>query len=227
MLNLEKLKSMQSVGGSELSIGLLLFSLVVGRMAERVLEIGRHKGFSTYCIAEGFRCLQDMPRIGWNCQRPEIDYDYLFSAKDRILDSVDISEEHIEDCKSLLAEEGLSEYVTLHTIDSKEFVPGSEWYDIIFIDGDHTFEGCKEDVKSFYPFLKGGGYLVLHDYFGFYTNMTWNPGGIFGGEFTHGEDSINSSPIKSVCEWIEETYPVQVLLFDTNFMSCKIYRKEE
>lgn len=36
-------------------------------------------------------------------------------------------------------------------------------YDMIFIDGDHSYEGVKKDFYNFYPMLKKGGYIVLHD----------------------------------------------------------------
>lgn len=36
-------------------------------------------------------------------------------------------------------------------------------YDFIFIDGDHTYEGAKQDFDNYYPMLKKGGVLALHD----------------------------------------------------------------
>lgn len=40
-------------------------------------------------------------------------------------------------------------------------------YDVLFIDGDHSFEGCLADLKNWYPKLKIGGHILLHDcYFG-------------------------------------------------------------
>ena len=35
--------------------------------------------------------------------------------------------------------------------------------DVLYIDGDHTYEGCKLDVMAWLPHLKVGGYLLLHD----------------------------------------------------------------
>ena len=35
---------------------------------------------------------------------------------------------------------------------------------LIFIDGDHSYEGCKKDIESWLPFLKQGGYMLFHDY---------------------------------------------------------------
>lgn len=36
--------------------------------------------------------------------------------------------------------------------------------DMIFIDGDHSYEGVKSDILSWTPFLKHGGFILFHDY---------------------------------------------------------------
>jgi predicted O-methyltransferase YrrM len=36
-------------------------------------------------------------------------------------------------------------------------------FDFIFIDGDHTYMGAKEDFLNYYPMLNKGGILALHD----------------------------------------------------------------
>lgn len=35
--------------------------------------------------------------------------------------------------------------------------------DVLFIDGDHTYEGCMDDWKNFSPFVKKGGQVFFHD----------------------------------------------------------------
>lgn len=35
---------------------------------------------------------------------------------------------------------------------------------MIFIDGDHSYEGCKEDIILSLPLIMGGGILAVHDY---------------------------------------------------------------
>jgi predicted O-methyltransferase YrrM len=35
--------------------------------------------------------------------------------------------------------------------------------DLLFIDGDHTYEGVKKDFEMYEPFVKNGGMIVLHD----------------------------------------------------------------
>ncbi|WNC45336.1 hypothetical protein RHI63_01070 [Thermosynechococcus sp. GLH187] len=48
-------------GGSELGLGMTLFSLAVSIRATRIIEIGRFKGFSTLCLASALRFID----IGW------------------------------------------------------------------------------------------------------------------------------------------------------------------
>lgn len=35
--------------------------------------------------------------------------------------------------------------------------------DMIFIDGDHTYEAVRQDFEDWYPFVKKGGYILFHD----------------------------------------------------------------
>ena len=39
----------------------------------------------------------------------------------------------------------------------------SQDFDIMFIDGDHTFKGCQRDFKMYSPLLKVGGFLLFDD----------------------------------------------------------------
>ncbi len=38
-----------------------------------------------------------------------------------------------------------------------------ERFDLIIIDGDHTFQGVKADVENYFPMLRPGGFLIFHD----------------------------------------------------------------
>ena len=40
----------------------------------------------------------------------------------------------------------------------------TERIDLIFIDGDHSYEGCHQDVRSWLPLLKAEGCILLHDF---------------------------------------------------------------
>lgn len=45
----------------------------------------------------------------------------------------------------------------------------NRFFDWIYIDGDHRYEGVKRDIEAAVPKLKEGGYLVFNDY------TTWSP----------------------------------------------------
>jgi predicted O-methyltransferase YrrM len=37
-------------------------------------------------------------------------------------------------------------------------------YDLILVDGDHTYDGVRQDIVDYYPLLSPGGVMVFHDY---------------------------------------------------------------
>lgn len=37
-------------------------------------------------------------------------------------------------------------------------------FDMVFIDGDHSFEGCLADIKAWAPLVRPGGWICGHDY---------------------------------------------------------------
>jgi len=58
---------------------------------------------------------------------------------------------------------------TKHTqIHSDSKVAGKEWsgpkLDFLFVDGDHSYEGCAGDITSWLPHMKKGGIMAIHDY---------------------------------------------------------------
>jgi len=41
-----------------------------------------------------------------------------------------------------------------------------EWnrpIDVLFIDGDHSYDGCSADLQAWLPFVRPGGWVALHD----------------------------------------------------------------
>ena len=39
-----------------------------------------------------------------------------------------------------------------------------EYFDLIYIDADHSYEGCSRDLNDWYPKLRHGGYFLGDDY---------------------------------------------------------------
>jgi len=56
--------------------------------------------------------------------------------------------------------------VRLIKSDSSAFLKNVEdnFYDIIYIDGDHSYEGVKKDILQAFHKIKNGGYIMGHDY---------------------------------------------------------------
>lgn len=56
-------------------------------------------------------------------------------------------------------------YTAIHAR-SQDFA--KEWdggkVDVVFVDGDHTYEGLKGDIEGWMPHLKRGGLFLVHDY---------------------------------------------------------------
>jgi len=193
-------------GGSELGLGMTLFSLAVSIKAVNIIEIGRFKGFSTLCLASALKFLD----IGWqeplqHKQRPDIDYENFEKTKERKLFSIDLFP--TEEATNLIKEVELTQYVEFINQPSNEVNIQGE-VDLIFIDGDHSYEGCKEDVFHYVPWnLRPGGYFILHDYFGWYD-----------------ERRQNNSPVKKVIDEIISEGSFQHIMMDTGYQSFVVFR---
>jgi predicted O-methyltransferase YrrM len=182
---------------------------MVSIRAERAIEIGRFKGFSTFALASALRFCD------WGWEEPEehlqrgheIDYQRLHLPKRRILYSIDSNPK--PQAEELIAKNHLSNYVQYINQDSRT-AKLDVVADLIFIDGDHSYEGCRGDFERFVPSnLRPGGYFVLHDYYGYY------------------EGTENRSPVKMVCDELVREGEYQSVLIDTHYMSFMVFRKPE
>jgi len=194
-------------GGSEFGLGMTLFSLTVSTQAERIIEIGRFKGFATLCLASGLKFIDE----GWDepkqhKQRPDVDYAELEKPRQRTLHSIDPYP--TQEAYDIVRQAGLESYVEFINKRSDEAeVEGL--FDIIFIDGEHTVDGCAADVAKFVPnHLRPGGYFILHDYYGWFD-----------------ENNKSQAGVKKVADQIASKGIFQHLLIDTKYMSFVIFRR--
>jgi predicted O-methyltransferase YrrM len=110
------------------------------RAQKGIVEIGRYNGGSTLVFALA------------NTKVP--------------IHSIDIAPQDDELLRRVLADHGVGDNVHLLVGDSQrgefsEIAPGS--YDLLLIDGDHSYEGCLADLTKWWPGLAEGGGVLLHD----------------------------------------------------------------
>ena len=77
------------------------------------------------------------------------------------LTSLEISEEFATVALERVEAAGLSEYWTLSLTNSNDYTSGP--LDLLWIDGDHSYEQCKRDVENHAPKVRPGGYVLMHD----------------------------------------------------------------
>lgn len=72
---------------------------------------------------------------------------------------------------------GIEKNIKLQVMKTSEFArksKGVKW-DYVYIDGDHSYPGVKYDFETFWPRLRLGGMLAIHDIF-----TTWDDGSEYG-----------------------------------------------
>jgi predicted O-methyltransferase YrrM len=117
-----------------------LYRLVRSLTAPVVVEIGRYQGGTTVLLAvAGGRVLS-------------LDVDPAIVRSDDLL-------------KRVLERYGLRSNVTIEIADSRAYPVELAAYDVVFVDGDHTYEGVRTDVERWLPGVTAGGHLILHDAF--------------------------------------------------------------
>jgi predicted O-methyltransferase YrrM len=117
-----------------------LYRLVRSLTAPVVVEIGRYRGGTTFLLATaGGRVLS-------------LDVDPAVASSDELLTRA-------------LERYDLRGSVTIEIADSRAYPVEHASYDVVFVDGDHTYEGARADVERWLPGVTPGGHLVLHDAF--------------------------------------------------------------
>jgi predicted O-methyltransferase YrrM len=137
-MTFEELKNTYTGEGSTLGDYKFLYGFVSMIRPKTIFEIGTNRGGSAIAMAMALR-------------DEGLD-------KSRIV-SVDINEGCLEHAKKHLEQLGLLKYVDLRLGDSS-LVWGYPGFDVVFIDGDHTYEGSLADFNNVRTRSK---YILIHD----------------------------------------------------------------
>lgn len=129
----------------------LLYGLVKSAKPRVVVEIGSARGRSTCFIGNALKengsgtlyAIDPHSKTAWNDEDSIDTYDILLG--------------NIKDC-------GIRDYVQVVRCTSVE--AAAKWtrqIDMLFIDGDHSYEGVKTDWELFSPFVTPFGIAIFHD----------------------------------------------------------------
>lgn len=126
----------------------LLYRVARAAGPATIVEIGRFKGGSTVlfasAMAEGSTLLS---------------YDLHVPAEQAEFQGADLDAE----LSDALARLGLDNGVELIVGDSRTVELPPSPIDILFIDGDHSYEGARADADRWGPHVREGGHLLFHD----------------------------------------------------------------
>ena len=125
----------------------LLYRLVRDAGVATIAEIGRFKGGSTLLMASAMAPGSTL----WS-------YDLHVPVRDDLA-GIDLDAE----LRDALQRLGLEAGVNLMVGDSRavDIPPGP--IDVLFIDGDHSYEGARADSERWGPHVREGGHMLFHD----------------------------------------------------------------
>lgn len=129
--------------------------------APRALEIGSWQGKSTVCIAQGLR---DKPGAQLTCIDP-----FDASGDDESKDAYDGRADDLGGPLRRAFEDNLKGADVRDLVDvcvgfSHDHVDHvNESLDLLFLDGDHSYDAIRRDFEDWSSKLKPGGYLAMHD----------------------------------------------------------------
>ena len=115
-----------------------LFRLARSRPAARILEIGRWRGGSTFLFA-------------------------VASDQDSIVTSIDIAPQNDQLLQTALKKNNLAHKIELLIGNSSDSEVRRDFYDLIFVDGDHSYKGAARDYERWKKAVKPGGHLAFHN----------------------------------------------------------------
>jgi predicted O-methyltransferase YrrM len=125
----------------------LLFRLVRQLDARRVVELGRYKGGSTVVMSAAMNAAGTLVSYDLHVPQPG-------GIPGAQLDA---------ELADALGRLGLAERVELRVGDSRTVELPQPGLDLLFVDGDHSYEGSTADLRRWTPLLRPGGHVVAHD----------------------------------------------------------------
>jgi MMP 1-O-methyltransferase len=132
-----------------------------------VLEIGSWKGKSTYCIAMGLKkgiihCIDPFNAAGEDGSKE------IYESTKGEISLLSQFQNNLRNIPGSVS-------INIHKGYSHEFVGTIPNIGLLFIDGDHSIDGCKFDFENYSIAVSRNGFVAFHDYYPERTDLgpTW------------------------------------------------------
>ena len=102
----------------------------------------------------------ERPEVSLTCIDPYLVYDgYGYVEPFDMTEA----EQQARQYMSRFIDEGRCDFVKKFSVDAAPDFE-DEYFDLVFIDANHTYEHVKEDIEAWYPKVREGGILAGHDW---------------------------------------------------------------
>lgn len=139
-------------GGVEVESGEFLYGLVRLLKPLHILETGTYTGISSMYMAQALKDNKAPFESANTMER----FAQIFTC--------DIEQFHLDRARRLWEATGVSQYILSKNIPSLKVEPAQADYDLLFLDSEPQLRFA--ELVKFYPYLKEGGYILIHDLFG-------------------------------------------------------------
>lgn len=119
---------------------------------ENILEVGSWKGRSTSALLSGCKGIVTSVDT-WKGSQDDRDSTKWMAKQEDVFETFKKNVGHFKNLNIHRAES---------TIAAKDYL--DEYFDMIFIDAEHTYEGVKSDIEAWLPKVKKDGLICGHDY---------------------------------------------------------------
>lgn len=121
-----------------------------------IVEIGSWKGKSTFCMARGLKSGKIYAIDPFNAEGEEGSKEEYESTRGEM----PLFDQFINTLKKY----DLTDKIEPLKGYSNQFIKRFSEIDFLFIDGDHSIEGCDYDFINYSPMVKKGGFIAFHDF---------------------------------------------------------------
>ncbi len=161
-----------------LGFGFLFYSITRTIRPQKTIVIGSKAGFSVLCFALGLKDNEGHTIKSVNCYDTELE----FPAHSPILHFIDPSYsiekghknhwygigfwDNEEKVRSYWESYQVSEFIKHFKLTSQEYLkeaPCLSEVDLLYIDGDHSYEGILHDFNEYHKILKKDAVIIAHD----------------------------------------------------------------